>query len=402
MDANAGGDGRVGPLTGVKILDLTAYLAGPYGCALLGDMGAEVIKVEPPTGDMMRNYPSTLPGESRAFVGTNRNKQSIILDLKIPEGLAAFKRLVAGADVLVHNFRPSVPKRIGIDYETLRQGNERLIYCAITGFGDTGPMANNAGFDQVLQCMTGLCTFQGGAGAPPEIVLGSVVDFYTSALVAYAVTAALFQREKDGQGQYISSSLLRSALAMQSGRFVWAESEGREANRDIRLAPLTGIHPTKEGYLYISSHSPHFWRALCLMVGMPEYAEDPRYDTMTKRIANAEHIVPRLRECLAKHTAVEWSQMFGEKVPNAPVQAIEDMFDHPQVLEQKLVAEYEHPTLGTYKGFTKPFHLSRTPGPDARPAPIFGQHTLDVLRQHGFDDAEIADLQERAAIRQAS
>jgi formyl-CoA transferase len=350
---------------------------------------------------MMRSYPSTIPGESRAFVGTNRNKQSIIIDLKAPEGLAAFRRLVAKADVLVHNFRPSVPKRIGIDYETLKGVNERLIYCAITGFGDTGPMANNAGFDQVLQCMTGLCTFQGGEGNAPEIVLGSVVDYYTSALVAFAVSAALFQRERDGQGQYISSSLLRSALAMQSGRFVWSEKEGREANRDIRLAPLTGIHPTKEGYLYISSHSAHFWKALCEMVGMPEFADDPRYDTMTKRIANADVIVPRLRECLSRHTAVEWAEMFGERVPNAPVQPIEDMFDHPQVLEQNLVQTFEHPTLGSYRGFTKPFHLSRTPGPAPKPAPIFGQHTVEILRSHGFGEEEIADLQERGAVRQA-
>jgi crotonobetainyl-CoA:carnitine CoA-transferase CaiB-like acyl-CoA transferase len=388
-----------GPLTGIKVLDLTSYLAGPYGCALLGDMGAEVIKVESPQGDMMRHYPSTMPGESRAFVGTNRNKYSVVLDLKQPEGLAALLRLVETADVLIHNFRPSVPGRLGIDYERLKGINERLIYCAITGFGDTGPLANNAGFDQVLQCMTGLCTFQGGEGNPPEVVLGSVVDYYTSALVAFGVSSALFQRERDGKGQYIGASLLRTALAMQSGRFVWAEGEGAEANRDIRLAPLTGIHPTKEGYLYISSHSKHFWEALCEMVGMPDFARDPRFGTMKERIAHAHIIVPRLRELLAKRTAVEWAEMFGERVPNAPVRPIEDMFDHPQVLDQDLVTTYEHPVVGRYRGFTKPLALSRTPGPAPFAAPTFGQHTAEVLRNHGYSAEEVADLQGRGVVQ---
>ena len=245
----------IGPLSGIKILDLTSYLAGPYGCTLLADMGANVIKIEAPQGDMMRNYPSTLPNESRAFIGANRSKRSVIIDLKQNEGRSTLLRLVETADVLIHNFRPSVPARLGIGYDRLTEINPRLIYCALTGYGETGPLANNAGFDQVLQCMTGLCTFQGGVGNPPEIVLGSVVDYYAAALVAFGVSAALFQRERDGKGQYVGASLLRSALAMQPGRFVWAEGEGPEANRDIRVQPLTGIHPTKEGYLYVSAHS---------------------------------------------------------------------------------------------------------------------------------------------------
>ena len=392
--------GQIGPMTGIKVLDLTGYLAGPYSGTLLADMGADVIKVESPQGDMMRHYPSSLPNESRAFLGANRSKRSIIIDLKQPEGLSTLLRMVETADVLIHNFRPAVPGRLGIGYERLQRLNERLIYCGITGFGDSGPLANNAGFDQVLQCMTGLCTFQGGVGDEPEVVMGSVVDLYTSALVAYGVAAALFQRERDGKGQYIGASLLRTALAMQPGRFVWAEGEGADANRDIRLKPLTGIHPTKDGFLYISSHSKHFWVALCEMVGMPECAHEPRFDTMTKRIAQSDILVPRLRECLAARTAKEWAALFGERVPNAPVQPIEDMFDHPQVLDQDLVATFEHPVVGRYRGFARPLHMARTPGPAPFAAPTFGQHTAEVLRQHGYSDDEITALEALGAVQQ--
>lgn len=390
--------GPAGAMSGIRVLDLTSYLAGPFGCALLGDMGAEVIKIESPQGDMMRHYPSTIPNESRSFIGTNRNKLGIVIDLKKPEGLETFLDLVRIADVVVHNFRPAVPGRLKIDYERLSKINPRLVYCALTGFGDTGPLANNAGFDQVLQCLTGLCTFQGGEGREPEIVLGSVVDYYTSAMVAFGVASALFQRERDGRGQYVGASLLRSAITMQSGRFVWTEAEGREVNRDIRLAPLTGIHPTKEGYIYISSHSKHFWDALCDHLDMPEFKDDPRMDTMGSRIAHADIILPRLRAGLRKHTAAEWAEIFGDKVPNAPVHPIEDMFDHPQVLAQDLVTTYEHPVAGRYRGMTKPLQLSRTPGPAPFAAPTMGQHTDAILAKCGYDAERIRGLRANGAV----
>lgn len=389
----------VGAMSGIRVLDLTSYLAGPYASALLGDMGAEVIKIESPQGDMMRQYPSTIPNESRSFIGTNRNKLGIVIDLKSPDGLTTFLDLVRTADVVVHNFRPSVPGRLKIDYERLRDIKPRLIYCAITGFGDTGPLANNAGFDQVLQCLTGLCTFQGGEGNEPQVVLGSVVDYYTSAIVAFGIASALFRRERDGCGQYVGASLLRSAITMQSGRFVWTEQEGRDVNRDIRLAPLTGIHPTKEGFLYISSHSKHFWDALCDHLDMPEFKNDPRMDTMSERIAHADIILPKLRAGLQKHTAAEWAEIFGDAVPNAPVQPIEDMFDHPQVLAQDLVTTYEHPVAGRYRGMTKPLQLSRTPGPAPFAAPVMGQHTEAILTKCGYSAERIQALKASGAVQ---
>lgn len=216
--------GPVGPLSGIKVLDLSAYIAGPYGCSLLADQGAEVIKIEPPTGDNLRKYPSTLASESRAFLGVNRSKLGVVLDLKRAEGLETLHALVREADVLVHNFRPSVPDRLGIGYEQLKALNPRLIYCAVTGYGESGPLKDKAGYDQVLQTMTGMCAAQSKPGGPPEVLYGSVVDYYAAALVAGGVSSALFEREKTGEGQYVGVSLLRSALAMQSARLIWLKT----------------------------------------------------------------------------------------------------------------------------------------------------------------------------------
>src|SRR2546421_129426 len=221
-----------GPLTGIVVLDLFSCCPGPYGCTLLADLGPTVIKIEPPQGDMLRQFPSSLPGESRFFLGTNRGKRALALDLKQPEGLAVLHRMVESADVLVENFRPSVPARLGIDYPRLKKINPRLVYAGLTGYGDTGPLSDKGGFDQVLQCLSGMAVFQGGGPDKPQLVLGSVLDYFTSALLAYGVAAALFHRERSGKGQYLSLSLLRSALTIQAGRFVWADSETRDVARD--------------------------------------------------------------------------------------------------------------------------------------------------------------------------
>src|ERR1044071_3121545 len=306
-----------GPLTGVTVLDLSSYLAGPYGCTLLADLGAEIIKLEAPQGDMLRQFPSSLPGggDSRFFVGTNRGKRSIALDLKEPDGLAILHKMVESADVLVENFRPSVPARLGIDYPRLKKLNPRLVYAGLTGYGDRGPLREKGGFDPVLQSLTGMAVFQGGGLDRPQLVLGSVLDYFTSALLAYGVAAALYHREKSGTGQYLSLSLLRSALTIQAGRFVWADSETRDVARDSGTGGLTGIHPTRDGALYISVHSHHFWAALCDLIGRPELAQDPRCASMRSRAQHAAELVPELRAALAARSALEWEEIFGEKVP---------------------------------------------------------------------------------------
>jgi len=383
-------DRPAGPLDGIKVLDLCSYLAGPYGCTLLADLGADVIKIESPQGDMLRQFPSSLEGESRFFLGTNRGKRALALDLKQPDGLAVLHRMVASADVLVENFRPSVPARLGVDYPRLRAINPRLIYAGLTGYGDTGPLSEKGGFDQVLQCLSGMAVFQGGGIDRAQLVLGSVLDYFTSAMLAYGVAAALFQRERSGCGQYLSLSLLRSALTIQAGRFVWADNEGRDVTRDSGTGGLTGIHPTRSGALYISLHSNHFFAALCELIGRPELARDPRCATMRSRADHAADLLPELRAALAEHTALEWEAIFGERVPCAAVRPIEDMFDHPQVLAEGLVTTLDHPTVGRYRTMTKPIRFSETPGPVPSASPTFGQHTDEILAAHGFSPAEIA------------
>ena len=380
------------------MLDLSTYIAGPYGCTLLADQGADVIKIEPPGGDNLRNYPSTLHAESRAFIGVNRSKSGLAVDLKKPQGLALLLRLVRDADVLVHNFRPSVPARLGMAYEQLSVINPRLIYCAVSGYGETGPLKDKAGYDQVLQTMTGMCALQGKRGGAPEIIYGSVVDYYAAALVAAGVASALFERTRSGLGQYVGVSLLRSALTMQSARMIWADGEPLDIGRDMRSGGVTGIHPAREGHIYLSANTPRFWKALCEKVGLAELADDPRYDTVRKRASHAAEIVPRLHVALAARTALEWEALFGDAVPCAASRRIEDMFDHPQVLAEEMVATIEHPVVGPYRGVTRPIKFGRTAGPAPFAAPAFGQNSDSLVAGNGYSPEELRELRANGAV----
>jgi formyl-CoA transferase len=390
--------GPAGPLSGVRVLDLSAYIAGPYGCTLLADQGAEVIKIESPDGDNLGKYPSTLEAESRAFLGVNRSKFGLVLDLKRPEGLSALLRLVKTADVLVHNFRPSVPPRLGIAYEQLQTLNPRLIYCAVTGYGETVPLKDKAGYDQVVQTMSGMCTSQGPSGGPPQILYGSIVDYYAAALVASGVALALYERERSGGGQYVGVSLLRSALTMQSARLIWAEGEPRDIGRDMRSGGVTGIHPTRDGYIYISANTPHFWQALCEKVGLQDLAKNDQYDTVRKRAQRAQEIVPKLHQALQARSALEWEALFGQEVPCAAARPVEDMFDHPQVLAEDLIMTFENPKVGKYLGFTRPIKFGRSSGPMPFAAPTFGQHSDAVMVKDGCSEQDIVRLRASGAL----
>ncbi|MDB5673897.1 MAG: CoA transferase [Sphingomonas bacterium] len=365
--------GPAGPLSGVKVLDLSAYIAGPYGCTLLADQGADVIKVEPPGGDNLRQYPSTLQGENRAFLGVNRSKQGAVLDLKTAEDRAVLLALADEADVLVHNFRPGVPERLGIDFDGLSARNPRLIYCAVTGYGEDGPLRDRAGYDQVLQAMTGMCVLQGKPGGEPELTYGSPVDYYAAALVAAGIASALFERERSGRGQFVGVSLLRSALTMQSARLICAEGETLDIWRDMRSGGITGLYPTAEGHIYLSANTARFWQALCRLTGLTELGDNPRYDSVRKRAEHAGEIVPRLKDVLMTRSARDWEELLADQVPCSVARPVEDMFDHPQVLAEGLIEPIAHDTLGSYRGVTRPIKYGRTPGPDPFAAPVLGQ-----------------------------
>ncbi|MDA9436945.1 CaiB/BaiF CoA transferase family protein [Bradyrhizobium sp. CCBAU 51627] len=384
-------------LQGVVVLDLTAYLAGPYGCALLGDVGAEVIKIEPPRGDALRQYPSSLTDECRTFLGANRNKRSVVLDLKSAEGQAAFYRLVDRADVVVHNFRPSVPRRLGIDYETLRSLRPDLIYCSLTGYGENenGPLRDHPGYDTMLQCFTGLASMQGTDTEQPQILQGSIVDYHTASFVAIGILSALVHRLRTGEGQHVKPSLLRSAISLQAGQFIWAESEPRDVERWWG-ASYSGIYPAKDGHLYLQATTSAFWKNLCDSLGFPELVEDPKYDTLKKRVALRDEIKPLIREALKQHTAFEWEELMLGKVPCIAIRSIGNMFDHPQLLAEGLVVEHDHPRVGKYRSMSKAVKMGVGDKPTTR-APMLGEHTDEVLRQFGFEEKEIAALRAKGA-----
>lgn len=376
--------GPAGPLSGVKVLDLSAYIAGPYGCSLLADQGADIVKVEPPGGDNLRQYPSTLAGENRAFLGVNRSKQGVVLDLKQDGDRAVLLDLADQADVLVHNFRPGVTERLGIDHTTLAARNPLLIYCAVTGYGEVGPLRAKAGYDQVLQAMTGMCVLQGPPGTP-EITYGSPVDYYAAALVAAGVASALYERERSGAGQYVGVSLLRSALTMQSARLVRAEGEDPGISRDMRSGGITGLHPTADGHLYLSANTPHFWRALCERTGLADLLGDSRLDTVKGRAAHADEIIPRLRAALMAKTAEQWEALLGDAVPCSVARSIDDMFDDPQVAAEVMLSDIPHPVLGSYRGVARAIKFSRTPGPDPFSAPLLDQDGIRLRREGNGD-----------------
>jgi formyl-CoA transferase len=235
--------------------------------------------------------------------------------------------------------------------------------------------------------MTGMCAMQGKPGGAPEILYGSVVDYYAAALVAAGVSSALYERERSGEGQYVGVSLLRSALTMQSARMIWAEGEPEGVGRDMRSGGVTGIHPTAHGHLYISANTPRFWQALCEKTGLPELATDPRYDSVRKRAEHSDELLAKLHAALATRSALEWEALFGEEVPCAAARKVEDMFEHPQVLAEEMITTLPHPLLGSYRGITRPIVFGRTPGPQPFAAPVFDQDTAAVIARIDDDGA---------------
>jgi crotonobetainyl-CoA:carnitine CoA-transferase CaiB-like acyl-CoA transferase len=381
------GQGEGGPLEGVKVVDLTSYIAGSYGAMMLADLGADVVKVEAIEGDSFR--------ELSGFYGWNRGKRSLAVNLKEPDGRAIVHRLAQHADVVMENMRPGVVERLGVDYETLRAINPRLIYSTVTAFGSDGPYKDRPGFDPLLQAMGGLMTLQ-GFGEAPQYLRIAPTDYYCAALACQAILAALFVRERTGRGQRVQTSLLQAVLALQSGLVV--DYPGHEVV--YRNTPTYRLYQAGDGEsFFLAVGNQSFWVKLCKVVGREDLAQDPRFGSWVARRDHAEALMPLLESAFASRPAAEWVRILTDNdIPAALTQSLQQFMRDPAVLHHKMVVQYDHPELGPLSLMGQPLRFSDTQAPDAGPPPTLGQHTAQVLRQAGYADHEIADLRRRGVV----
>jgi formyl-CoA transferase len=392
----------VRPLEGLRVVDCSAIIAGPVATAFLATYGAEVLKLEPLEGDALRGYPSTLPGESRYFLGINRGKRSLALDLKHPDGLAIARRLARDADVFVESFRPGVAARLGLDYRALARENAGLVYCSVSAFGQAGPLAERPGLDPVVQCYGGLAWEQGLAeGQPPVLVRGSLVDYYTGSLAASGILLALIARGRTGRGQRLETSLLDGVLAMQAGRVFWAEGrEPAEAVQDLLGDRVSRIYPTREGYLYLYVELPKFWRGLCRTLGLEAWLDDPRLRSMVGRHAQKAELIAVITARLAARPAAEWEAIFtAADVPCTRIRAIPELLADAQALANGTLATVAHAALGPVRMLGTPVRLSDTPGAPPGPPPAVGEHTETILAGIGYPPDEVARLRAAGVVR---
>jgi crotonobetainyl-CoA:carnitine CoA-transferase CaiB-like acyl-CoA transferase len=392
----------VRPLDGLRVVDVSAIIAGPMATAFLATYGANVVKLEPLEGDALRSYPSTLPGQSRYFLGVNRGKRSLAVDLKRPEGLAVARRLLRAADVFVESFRPGVAGRLGLDYRALGADNPRLVYASLSAFGQSGPLAERPGLDPVVQCYGALASEQGAPdGGLPVLVRGSLVDYHTGALLTSGILLALLARARTGVGQRVETSLLDGVLAMQAGRVFWAEErEARDAVRDLLGDRVSRIYPTREGHLYLYVELPKFWEGLCRTLGLETWLTDPRLSSMVGRHTHKAELIAAITERLAARTAADWEAAFAEAdVPCTRLRSVPELLIDPQALANGTLATVSHPALGPVRLLGVPVRLTKTPGAPPGPPPAVGEHTDQILTEAGFSQDEVTRLRAADVVR---
>ena len=393
------------PLSGVKVLDLTQFMAGPFCTMLLADMGADVIKIEKPDGgdDTRRMGPPFLNGESAAFLGINRNKRSVVLNLKSEAGTDTFRRLVGRGDVLVQNFRPGTMERLGLGYEEVRALNPALIYAHLSGFGTTGPYKDRGGFDLVAQGMSGLMSITGLPGAPPVKVGVPIADLNAGSYAAYGILCAYIHRLKTGEGQFVDTSLLEAGIAYtiwESAIFFATGEVAEPAGSAHRLSAPYQAFRTRDGYLNIGSANQPNWERMCRAIGRGDLLEDARFTTNADRMQNLAELAATLEETFARRTTADWLDLLEKaSVPCGPIYDISEVYADPQVLAREMVVETTHPTAGPVRNIGIPVKLSETPGAVRSPAPTLGQHTDEVLAEFGFSDTEISRLKECGAVQ---
>ena len=399
-------------LEGIRILDLTRIFSGPYCSMLFADMGAEVIKIEPPGGEIIRdNPPMVKEGEggpddrsrSGYFLTLNRNKYGITLNLKHPKGVGIFKELVKIGDVVLENYAPGVMKRLGIDYPVLRDINPRTIMCSISGFGQWGPYSERIAFDVISQAMSGLMSITGYPDSPPTRVGTSLGDVNASVHAAFAIMAALWQREKSGVGQYIDCSMQEAMVSILEGAIVrW--TIGKElltpiGSHNPHDAPM-GAYKCKDGYIIIATVGDEHWHRFCRAIGRPEWASDPEYRTKRQRWEKKLILAEEIEKWAANYTVREAGEILDrERVANSPILNIQQVVDDPHLNARGYFVEVEHPIIGKAKIPGIPFKLSETPGEVERPSPLVGEHNELILGKYlGISSAEVKQLKEEGAL----
>jgi crotonobetainyl-CoA:carnitine CoA-transferase CaiB-like acyl-CoA transferase len=383
-------------LHGYRVIDLTSNVAGPLGTMILGDQGADIIKVEAPDGgDATRAGGNRRAGFTASFLNNNRNKRSIVLDLKTAAGLRVMMRLVAGADVLVQNFRPGVAERLGVGEDDVRAASPKIVYVSISGFGEKGPYAEKPAYDPVIQGFSGLATIQAGSDeVRPRLLRTILPDKLTAITASQAITAALLARERSGEGQHVRLSMLEAVIAflwasdMGSQTFVGDEPAQQEAATAFDL-----IYETADGYMTVAPLTDRHWAGLAQTAGRPEWLEDERFKTSALRQKNIEARLQLTQEALLARPAAEWlERLTAVGVPCAPVQTRNQVIRHPHVREMGIVVETEHPAAGRLRQSRAAARFSRTPTEIRRGAPVLGEHTREILGELGYSAAEIAAL----------
>lgn len=393
-----------GPLHGVRVLDLTRVLAGPYCTMFLGDLGAEVVKVEQPgSGDDTRSWgPPFAGGESAYFLCVNRNKKSLTLDLKSPAGVDLLYRLAAVADVLLENFRPGTLASWGLDEAGLLERNPRLIYASLSAFGSTGPMRHAPGYDLAIQAWGGLMSITGPPDGEPTKVGVAIVDIVAGLMLGEAIAAALYAREKSGRGQRIETSLLEAEVASLvnagSNYLVTGEVPGRWGNAHPNIVPYQSF-ATADGHLVVGVANEAIWQRFCPAIGCPELLSDGRFRTNALRVENRAELIAILSGVLARRPTGEWVDVFNAaSVPCSPVKNIAEVFSEPQVLARDMLQEVEHPTAGRIRMAGPPVKFSQTPASIRLAPPLLGEHTREVMRAWlDCNDREMRQWEETGA-----
>ncbi len=392
-------------LSGVRVVDLAQMLAGGYGSMLLGDLGAEIIKVEAPgEGDRTRLLgPPFVEGESGYFLGINRNKKSVVLDLKTEGGREVLYDLVRVADVVFNNFRPGVMDKLGCGYETLRAINPRIIYCTLTGYGETGPRKDQPAFDLALQAASGAMSITGEPGRPPVRMGIPMGDLSGSLFCAFAISAALYARETTGEGRRLDISLLDCMVSLQTyvGQYYLLDGQvpGPMGSGHVSVVPYQAF-PTADIWIVVAVFVEKFWHAFCRVLGLEELIDDPRFCDNQARRAHRETLVPILEERFRTRPGEEWLRLLAEaQVPCGPINTLDRVFSDPQVLVRNMKVEIEHPKVGRFYAIGNPVKTVGMEEGPFEPPPLLGQHTDEVLREVlGYSDERIAALRAQGAI----